>query len=256
MSSVFLAKLLPLIVYPVGLTLLAGVAALGFSFLGFQRTSRAVLAIGIAVLWLASTPLFADWLYGRLEAEHPPVAIESLPHADVAIVLGGSMGRALPPRLAPDAGGAVDRVLHAARLFRAGKVEAVLVSGGNLPWLAADEPEAALIADLLVELGVPRQAIVLESESRTTRENAVNSAAVMTARDWQAALLVTSAAHMPRALAAFRRAGARVTPATTDVSVTYPLYESVLDLLPSAGALAHTTDAMKEHLGMLEPFPV
>jgi len=248
---VLLDKLIPLAVYPVGLTILAGIAALVLSLAGFVRMSRGVLAAGIAVLWIASTPLFANWLYSELESAYPPVAIELLPPADVAIVLGGAVGRSLPPRLAPDASEAVDRVLHGARLFRAGKVEAILVSGGNLPWLTASEPEAEMIADLLVELGVPPSAIVVETESRNTRENAVNSAAIVAAENWRSALLVTSAAHMPRALAAFQKAGVAVTPASTDVRVTFPLYESVLDLLPSAGALAGTSDAIKELLGML-----
>jgi uncharacterized SAM-binding protein YcdF (DUF218 family) len=216
------------------------------------RTSRAILAAGIAVLWIASTPLFSSWLYDRLEAEYPPVAIKALPVSDVAILLGGAVGRPLPPRLAPDASDAIDRVLHTARLFHAGKAEAILVSGGNLPWQTAPEPEAELIAGLLVELGVPRSAIALEPESRNTRENAVNSAAVVKLNNWRSALLVTSAAHMPRALAAFEKAGVGVTPASTDIRVTYPLFESVLDVLPSAGALALTTDALKELLGMLD----
>jgi uncharacterized SAM-binding protein YcdF (DUF218 family) len=247
---ILLDKLLPLFVYPLGLTIPAGIAALVLSLTGFVRTSRAVLAAGIAVLWIASTPLVSNWLYGSLEAGYPPVAIEELPQSDVAIVLGGAIGRQLSPRLAPDAGEAIDRVLHTARLFHAGKTKAILVSGGNLPWQTASEPEAELIAGLLVELGVPRSAIALETESRNTRQNAVNSAGVMKLKNWRSAVLVTSAAHMPRALAVFEKAGIGVVPASTDVRVTYPLFESVLDLVPSAAALAITTDALKELLGI------
>jgi len=250
-SSLFHSKFLPLFVYPAGVMILAGLAALGLSIFGFVRISRTVLAIGLAYLWVASSPIFANWLYAQLEREHPSVAVEALPRADVAIVLGGAIGQPLPPRAVPDASDAVDRVLHAARLFRAGKAKAILVSGGNLPWLSASKPEAALISDLLVELGVPRSAIVLETESRNTRENALNSAAMISARNWKTALLVTSAAHMPRAVAVFRRAGIDAIPAVTDIRVTDPLFESVLDFLPDVGALARTTDAMKEYLGLL-----
>lgn len=250
MTSLFLSKLLPLFVYPIGLTILAGVAALVFSLAGFAKTSRTLLAVGIGVLWIASMPLFSNWLYGQLEAEYAPLGVEELPQADVAIVLGGAIGQALPPRTEPDASDAVDRVLHATRIYRAGKVRSILVSGGNLPWLTASQPEAELIGDLLVELGVPRAAIVLETESRNTRENAVNSAALMKAHDWNRALLVTSGAHMPRAIAAFRRAGVDAVPASTDIRATYPLFESVLDILPDAEALARTTEAIKEYLGL------
>ena len=189
MIWLLLSKILPLFVYPVGLTILACLTALGFSIFGFARISRAILTSGILILWIASTPLFANWIYAQLEAEYPPVAVEALPRADVAIVLGGAVGQPLPPRLAPDAGEAIDRVFHAARIFHAGKVEILLASGGNLPWRAGEGPEAELIADLLVELDVPRQAIALETESRNTTENAVNSAAIIKEEGWHSVFL-------------------------------------------------------------------
>jgi uncharacterized SAM-binding protein YcdF (DUF218 family) len=249
--SLLLDKILPLFVYPVGLTILACIAALGFSILGFARTSRTILAAAIGLLWIAATPLFANWIYAGLESRYPPVAVEVHSRADVAIVLGGAVGRAQPPRLTGEANDAVDRLFHAARLFRAGKVDTLLVSGGNQPWLPAAQSEAELIADLLVELGVSRQAIVLESESRNTRENAVNSARLIKANGWQSVFLVTSGAHMPRALAAFQRAGIEARPAASDIRATFPLYENILDILPDANALVRTSDALKEYLGLI-----
>jgi uncharacterized SAM-binding protein YcdF (DUF218 family) len=232
------------------LAFLLGLAAFGFSFTRFRRLARISLAVSLAVIWIGSTPAFANWLISRLEAEYPPVPIELLPKADVAIVLGGAVGQPLPPRLAADLGVAADRVLHAARLLRAGKVDHILVAAGNLPWLPAAASEAELIRDLLVEFGVPDEVIVLETESRNTRENAVNAATIFRQRGWQSGLLVTSGAHMPRALAVFRRAGLAVTPAATDIQATYPLYNSSLDLLPDAWALVTTTAAIKEWLGL------
>jgi vancomycin permeability regulator SanA len=85
---------------------------------------------------------------------------------DVAIVLGGSIGQPLPPRITPDLSEAADRVLDAARLFRAGKVDWILVSGGNLPWQAGVKPEVQLVSDLLVEFGVRPDAIVQDGSIR------------------------------------------------------------------------------------------
>ena len=93
-------------------------------------------------------PVSASWLLAQLEAEYPPVAIETLPHADVAIVLGGAIGQPIPPRITPDLSDAADRVLHAARLYRAGNVDRIRVSGGNLPWQTGIKPEAELTGDL------------------------------------------------------------------------------------------------------------
>jgi uncharacterized SAM-binding protein YcdF (DUF218 family) len=130
-------------------------------------------------------PVSANWLLSQLESKYPPMPIENPPRADVAIVLGGSISQPLPPRVAPDQSDAVDRVLHAARVFRAGKVGRILVSGGNLPWETAIEPESRLVRDLLVELGVPANAIFEDAESRNTHENAINSAAIMRAQHWR-----------------------------------------------------------------------
>jgi muramoyltetrapeptide carboxypeptidase len=248
--SPLLTKVLPLFVYPLGAAILAGIVALALMRTRFRRAASALLALALVGLWVAATPLFADWLTARLEAEHPPVPVAEAPGADAIVLLGGIVAQPLPPRLTPDLGDAADRILQAMRLHRAGKAPVIVVSGGYLPWEAGVAPEAELIADLLVELGVPRAALVLETASRNTRENAVNTAEVFRAQGWRTGLLVTSAEHMPRALAAFRAAGLDMTPAPADMRATYPLYESVLDLLPDATALARTTAALKELLGL------
>jgi len=62
-------------------------------------------------------------------------------------------------------------------------------------------------------------------------------------------LLVTSAAHMPRSVAAFEKAGVEVFPVSTDVRVIRASGLTVFDFLPHAGALSMTSDAMREWLG-------
>ena len=61
-------------------------------------------------------------------------------------------------------------------------------------------------------------------------------------------LLVTSALHMPRALACFRAAGVDAVPATTDTRAHEP-YSGALDWIPSASFLGETDLAIKELLG-------
>jgi uncharacterized SAM-binding protein YcdF (DUF218 family) len=102
----------------------------------------------------------------------------------------------------------------------------------------------------LVELGVPRSALILDTKSRNTRENAVNTAAIFKVRGWRSGILVTSAAHMPRALAAFQRVGLSVVPATTGVRAGPTEFDG-LDLQMSNEARRRTTEAIKEILGLL-----
>jgi uncharacterized SAM-binding protein YcdF (DUF218 family) len=247
--SLFLSKLLPAFVYPLGLTF--SLAAIGglLARLYFPRVAKLCFAAALAILWVSSTPVVAHIAIASLERQYPERTIADTPAADVAIVLGGAIGQPEPPRVTSDLSGAADRVLHAARLYRTGKVRRILVSAGNIPWASAVKPEAELIRDLLVEWGVAPEAIELGSASRNTYENALEVRRMLQARRFKSALLVTSAAHMPRALATFRRAGVPVIPATTDVVAVYGKHIDPFDWLPSADALALTTDAMKEWMG-------
>ena len=145
---------------------------------------------------------------------------------------------------------ASDRVLRAARLFRAGKVAYVLAVGGNLPWLGGSVPEAEAMRDLLNEWGVPRDAVVTETSSRNTRENALLAAEIVRSRGWGRVLLVTSAAHMRRAVAAFRAVGLDVMPSPTDFQVRGSPPLDMLDFLPDAGALSQTSAVMREVIGL------
>jgi uncharacterized SAM-binding protein YcdF (DUF218 family) len=109
--------------------------------------------------------------------------------------------------------------------------------------------EAAAMRDFLVELGVPATAVVLEERSRNTRENALYTAEVLQAQGIGPVLLVTSALHMPRALATFQAAGVDAIPAATDFEVIQRP-RVLLDWLPDAEALAASTRALKEYLGL------
>ena len=249
--NLFLSKLLPVFVLPVGLACSLIALALIAQLFRWRRLALASTILGLLVIWVSSTPVFARLIYAQLENRYPPIAIEMLQRTDVAILLGGSVGPQRPPRLAPELDDSVDRVWHAAELFKAGKVDRILITGGNLPWKEVGTPEADLTADILVSFGVPRDALIIENKSRNTFENAHFSRPIWEEAGFELGYLVTSAAHMPRALAIFRKAGYLVEAAATDYQVSYPIAESVLDWLPSHEALVLTTNAMKEAIGTL-----
>lgn len=235
----YLSKIATVFVTPLGLCM--GLMILGLLLMAarLRKTGFGSVVLGVTLLWIAAMPVTARLALGSLERQYPPAAMASIPSADVAIVLGGAVGGPVSPRQTVDLGEASDRVYHAFELFRAGKVRTILISGGNLPWAAAAEPEAETIRKLLRSWGVPDEAIATAGTSRTTAENAREVAALWPSLGFRSALLVTSAAHMPRALESFRKAGVPVTPSSTDIRVTEdPL--NLLDVLPDAGALSGT----------------
>jgi uncharacterized SAM-binding protein YcdF (DUF218 family) len=242
------SKLLPLFLYPLGLVIWLILIGGLFAAFKFRRFAASMVATALVVLWISSTPVLAQWALASLERQYPARTIAETPEADVAIVLGGAIGQPVPPRVEAHLSGASDRVLHAARLYRAGKVKRILVSAGNLPWVPAVNPEAQLIRELLVEWGVPAEAIDTAGASRNTYENALEIRDIWRKTNFSSGLLVTSAAHMPRAMAVFRHAGLPVVASTTDVRVAGE-FPGLLAWLPDASSLVMTTEAAKEWLG-------
>lgn len=76
--------------------------------------------------------------------------------------------------------------------------------------------ESALARDILVKLNIAPDRIEMEEESRSTSENAVESLNFLRPSSGETWLLITSANHMPRAVAAFRKVGFKVVPYPVD----------------------------------------
>ena len=247
--SLFLTKVLSLFIHPLSLALLL----LGAGLVGAYWWPRIGLAgsmLGLLILWVPSTPVFSGWLQGTLESRYPPDSAEAAPTADAIVVLGGAVGAPLPPRVYPDLNGASDRVWHAARLYEADKAPFVIAAGGTLPWKDQQFREAPVMQRLLKSWGVPPDSVLLESSSANTYENAKFTATLASERGMDRVLLVTSALHMRRALAAFRTAGVNAVPAATDYRVVEEA-TTFLSLVPSASALAGSTSAIREYVGYI-----
>jgi len=246
---VYLSKILPLLVLPIGLVLEFTFLAFLLLLAGKKKSSAFFLFLAMVLLWTASMPYMADTLKGQLESDYPAVMMTEIPRSKCVVVLGGAVEPVRPPRVDVDLLDGADRVRKAAQLYNEGFASIIIVSGGNQPWSPFEESEAMSIQTLLLERGVPAENIVLESESRNTRENAFYSIALVEKLDCGKPLLVTSAAHMKRAVAAFTRLRVEVFPVSTDVKVVDLPKWTVFDFLPDAEALHMTNDAMREWIG-------
>ena len=245
----YLSKLLPLLILPLGFVLIAGLCALLLLVYGRRKAAIGLQSLALSTLWVCSMPMVANVLYGRLENKFPPLPLAEIPASECIVLLGGAVEPVLFPQVDINFNEAIDRVYKAAQLYRAGKTQVVIVSAGNQPWSEPGPSEAELLSELLGEWGVPAAAIRIEGQSRNTRENAVNSAPLLQQSGCKRPLLVTSAAHMPRSVAAFAALGIEVFPVSADVRVTRSSGYSVLDFLPDAEALAMTSGAVRERMG-------
>jgi uncharacterized SAM-binding protein YcdF (DUF218 family) len=253
---IFLSKLLPQLVYPLGLTFFLLLFLLVFS--KPKRWQRTFLVFATLLIWLGGNQWVAAALTRSLEWQYLPP--DDYPQADAIVVLGGATNPPVYPRQIVEVNSAGDRVLYAAHLYHLGKAPYILASGGRLPWSAiSDSTPADEMSSLLQLLGVPGNAIWLERESVNTQENAEFSKPILEEHGVKTILLVTSAFHMPRAVGLFEQQGFEVIPAPTDYDVTqadwdllmHPNWQTlVIGLIPDSGSLNATTSALKEYLGM------
>lgn len=249
--EILLAKLASLLIYPLGLLTCVLLAAAALLVAGRLRPARALVIGALLLTFAAGNNWTAYSLVRSLENDYRAEPLEAIAEADVIVVLGGGLGLPHPPRRHPHLGSGADRLLHALRLYRAGKAPRILLTGGNVFPQPGLESEAYYARQLLGLWGVPESAIVIETQSRNTMQNAENSRRILAERGWDDVLLVTSAAHMRRGVLAFRHAGVDVTPAPTDFLAVDANVPEALSWIPSAGALSATTVALHEYLGRL-----
>ena len=239
------ANLLTIFVYPLNQVLL--LACIALVLLQRRRLRAAFIAMGTAAFWLylCSTSLFANSLMAYLERQFVPRAMSVIEPAQVIVLLGGAIRGDTHMGTLPDLNQQADRLVAALALYKAGKAPRVLLSGGGHP---EDRSEAAQMRDLLEVMGVPATAMILETSSRNTHDNARYSAQLLALRDVKSILLVTSAFHMPRAAAAFRAQGLDVVAAPTDFQRLVSAGEGV-GLVPGIRNLNRTTLALHEIVG-------
>jgi uncharacterized SAM-binding protein YcdF (DUF218 family) len=254
----YLSKLLPLFIYPLGLAVIFLLVA--WLWRSRPRLLGLTLLGTVALLVLGGNRCVAYSLLRSLEWRYMPPA--EIPQAGAIVVLGGSTRQKAHPRPLVEVNESGDRLLYAAYLFHQNAADYILLTGGSIEWLSAgaSRPEAEEMAAICNMLGVPEEALWLETDSRNTYENAFYSRAILEEVGVDTILLVTSALHMPRSVALFERQGLSVIPAPTDYIVSATdwrylwragLAGQILNLLPSAENLDYTTQALKEYIGLL-----
>ncbi|MGC9394780.1 MAG: YdcF family protein [Anaerolineae bacterium] len=257
----YLSKLLPLFVYPLGMACVLLATAL-IVRRNPQWQTR-LIAVTLALLWLGGNRIVAMTLVRSLEWRYapPPGAASEIPQADAIVVLGGATRTPGYPRPTAEVNEAGDRLLYAAWLYEQGAAPVIVLSGGAAPWLGPDGPsEAEIMAGLLQRMGVPQSAMLLETDSVNTYENAESSLDIFKTHNIESLILVTSAIHMPRAYATFDYPGIDVTPIPTDFWISQAEWDyylqprlsiQLMNLLPSSRDLALTTQAIKEYIGIV-----
>lgn len=218
----------------------------------FARRRRLAVA-GMALLWLWMTPLATRMLGLPLErewlADGRVPAAESFPAADAIVLLGGGMGAATNLNGHAEMWASADRVWTAARLWRA---QAARGDGVAVRMFVTGKGNELSTKALLVDFGVPTNAMVFVDQARNTEEEA-KEVARRVGDGRRRVLLVTSAWHMRRARLMFEKyaPGVEVVPAPGDFEITTNFAEGfrLKEFLPGGGALAMNESCLHEWIG-------
>jgi uncharacterized SAM-binding protein YcdF (DUF218 family) len=175
---------------------------------------------------------------------------DDAPPQPYAIVLLGAGARTVHGRsgrigLLTLGGGS--RVLEAARVYQVLGGPLIVSSGGPPPGRDMF-PESETMKTALVDLGVPPHRIVLESESRVTRDEAVLTARLLGERGIRACIVVTSDLHMRRALATFRRVGLDARPAIARDPLD--AQRPWLSWIPTPQGIEYSREVVHDYLGL------
>jgi uncharacterized SAM-binding protein YcdF (DUF218 family) len=220
--------------------------AVGLGRLTPANRRRWYALAGLVVLLIFSLEPFANALERALERGATQTYRRDLTY-DAVILLGGVVERdAISGRPAYNEG--VERLLVTFDLLRTNNARFAILSGGVLDPAVPDLVEASVLARQLVEWGIAPERLVMETRSRNTRENAVESRRMADEHGWSRLLVVTSAFHMPRALGCFRAVGLAVDTLPVDYRAYDPARFSG-SWLPRAAQLERSTMALREWFG-------
>lgn len=223
-----------------GCVVLAALGGLGIVVPSLRRCAPWLLSTAMLLLLVLSSGWTATALLSPLERAYPAMLQRDGQPAAAAVVVLGAYGVAdseLPISSWPN-DAALFRVVEAAHLRAR--------CGACLLFVTGSSPTVDVMAQVLVSLGVPEAALVIDGNANTTVDSARNLEARLRGAQF---LLVTSAGHMPRAMLAFRAQGLAPLPAPTDFRSPRSL--GAANPWPTPHNLQLSDLAVREHLGLL-----
>ena len=237
-------KILPILVLPLGFTLLCMLA-------GLVLRKKLLLWYAAFLLWAFSMPVVSDGLMRFVEGGSVRIPVSAVENADAIVVLSG-MIRQVDGAPLGEWNDAVDRFDAGIDLIKAGKAPVIVFTRGQLPWQQGTVPEGELLERRAVLLGISQRVIRLTAKVGNTADEALAAGKLLgVGKGKKKIILVTSAYHARRAVLLFEQAGFDVVPFRVDYQVENNSGLTVLRFLPSADALAQSEKGLREMIGWL-----
>lgn len=220
-------------------------------FLKESSRRRSALIWAVGVFYFFSNAFIMEEV-GRAW-EIPATHYKDLKTYDAGIVLGGFLAYDYEYDRIQFYRGA-DRLFQAVELYKTGVIKKIFFVGGNGSIEFAHMKEGAFVRRYLLTLGIPKEDIWIENESRNTRENAFNAKVFLEKNSFASGkfLLITSGHHMRRAMACFKVVELDVTHYSVDRSAS-PVRRFTPEhlLMPNVNTLSWWDALIHEWIGMI-----
>lgn len=239
--TLYLHKILPLFFLPVAVLL-------GLLIWAAISRKRLPVFLCIVVLLGGSLPVVSNELFRYAENDAVRQDPQSVPEVDAIVVLSGMLHPVRSSQGIAVEWSDPDRFFAGIELIKANKSRNLIFTGAVIPWLPEAPPEGEVLKKYAIELGVPDKSIFVTGPVANTEDEAIAIRDIAAKNKYKQIILVTSAFHMPRAAAVFRRQGVNVIayPVDFKVSVTDT---TPMDFLPDADTLSNTELALRELMG-------
>lgn len=244
----YLSKIFWFFAQPLNFAIFLLAAGLVFSLFGQRRMFRISVLASLLILALSTWTSLGSLMLNPLEERFPRPA-QPANVAGIVVLGGGFEGAINLARGGYELNSGGDRFVETAILARRYPEAKIVISGGSGALMLDGEGDADTAPRLLEALGVSRERMILENQSRNTFENAEFSKELVTPGPDETWLLVTSAFHMPRSIALFAKAGFPVVAWPVDYRTSGQEGIGLFTDNP-ADSLQNTTMAMREWIGL------
>jgi uncharacterized SAM-binding protein YcdF (DUF218 family) len=217
----------------------------------WAKAGKVGLSALILFYWIISTPMGAIVLEAGLSRKTEAIETQDQAQgAEAIVVLGGgsinlrSRGEVFSLLISASA----LRAMEGIRLYELMDEPLVIVSGGSNPFLGGGTPESILLLDMMMDAGIPGDKIILETDSRSTREQAQKIKPLLEDRNIDTFILVTSPIHMGRSMAVFKAHG--MEPIASPSALRSEGFDGKIGILPSWIALDASQSAFREYMAI------
>ena len=237
---IYLHKILPFFVSPLGIILLLLIISL------FSK-KRFFAFVALLVLLVSSNPMVGNYLMKKLEYPYQPIPISSIKENDAIVVLSGGLHQAGNEKYSTYEFKDPDRFFAGIDLIKQSKADKLIFTAGQLPWSDNGLPEGYVLKDKAISLGIPGIILVTEKVKNTYEESLAVTKIIP---NNSSIILVTSAFHMQRSKYLFEKQGFNVMPYPVDFKSSNSKV-SIMSFLPDVNALNKTSLFIRENLGRL-----